>query len=55
KTVEKKIRIKILFRFYIHLIIENIKKITLLSEYINLLTIKVKSEKVDQKISVFKI
>ncbi|KLJ13724.1 hypothetical protein EMPG_11357, partial [Blastomyces silverae] len=55
KTVEKEIKIKILFKFYIYSIIENIEKIALLSKYINLFITEIKSEKVNQKISIFKI
>ncbi|KLJ05833.1 hypothetical protein EMPG_10740, partial [Blastomyces silverae] len=55
KTAEKKMRIKILFRFYIYSIIENIEKTALLSEYINLLITEIKSEKADQIMSAFKV
>ncbi|KLJ13367.1 hypothetical protein EMPG_11690, partial [Blastomyces silverae] len=51
----KKIEIKILFKFYIHSIIKNIKKIALFSKYINLFITEIKSEKVNQKILTFKI
>ncbi|KMW68053.1 hypothetical protein BDDG_12549, partial [Blastomyces dermatitidis ATCC 18188] len=53
KLAEKK-EIRVLFRSHIYFIIQNIEKIALLSEYINLLTTEMKPETADQKMQDFK-
>ncbi|KMW69824.1 hypothetical protein BDDG_13981, partial [Blastomyces dermatitidis ATCC 18188] len=54
KLIEKK-RIEILFRSQIYFIIQNIKKTSLLSEYVNLLITEMKPETADQKMQNFEI
>ncbi|KMW68281.1 hypothetical protein BDDG_12712 [Blastomyces dermatitidis ATCC 18188] len=52
KLAEKE-RIEILFRSQMHFMIQNIKKIALLSEHVNLLTAEMEPETVDQKMQDF--